>query len=567
MESFRLREESASPYLAVWQDQPSFIRYDYPGSTLQRLRTQDRLGQELFDIAWGQDARGKRVRIGTALRPTAGAALTRNNVKRINRLSLAVWLGRDQDLATLDDYLDWFDDEYPLAGTDLQDFYPRAMPRYAVPSAMQSMLWTDQPSNEDILEALPPISDREAVLALPSTSPTSTATAEPVSASGVEADDDLRWTRDFCAHPLRDADVRRLSQRVLADLATSRITLPDAEALVTRCVTALLVGHLVLQGPPGTGKTTLARILADAFDVRLLSSTATSEWSPFHVVGGLRPAADGSLQPSYGKVADAALKCAIQVRDEVTAEDQGDDTSSGEQARRWQGTWLLIDEFNRADIDKAIGSLYTVLSSCDPANLERSPIDLWFEGEGRQQLWVPARFRIIAAMNDLDTSFVNPISQGLTRRFQFITVGTPVAEDSDAGTNEETESSLQTAYDWLSSTYGAALAVDSLEAVRGRIGAEIALLQRIVANLRRTSESVAGWPIGTAQLVDVFRVILLQTASGIAPAEALDWAIADRVVPQMGQLDDLQLQRASELFAALPKAQAALQHLVNPHGV
>ncbi|GAB3353174.1 AAA family ATPase [Modestobacter lapidis] len=567
LESFRLREESASPYLAVWQDQPSFIRYDYPGSTLQRLRTQDRLGQELFDIAWGQDARGKRVRIGTALRPTAGPALTRNNVKRINRLSLAVWLGRDQDLATLDDYLDWFDDEYPLASTDLQDFYPRAMPRYAVPSAMQSMLWTDQPSNEDILEALPPISDREAVLALPSTSPTSTGTAEPVSASGVEADDDLRWTRDFCAHPLRDADVQRLRQRVLADLATSRITLPDAEALVTRCVTALLVGHLVLQGPPGTGKTTLARILADAFDVRLLASTATSEWSPFHVVGGLRPAADGSLQPSYGKVADAALKCAIQVRDEVTAEDQGDDTSSGEQARRWQGTWLLIDEFNRADIDKAIGSLYTVLSSCDPANLERSPIDLWFETEGRQQLWVPARFRIIAAMNDLDTSFVNPISQGLTRRFQFITVGTPVAELSHAGTNEETESSLQTAYDWLSSTYGAALAVDSLEAVRGRIGAEIALLQRIVADLRRTSESVAGWPIGTAQLVDVFRVILLQTASGIAPAEALDWAIADRVVPQMGQLDDLQLQRASELFAALPKAQAALQHLVNPHGV
>ena len=567
LEAFRTRDDSQSPYLAVWQDPPTYIRQDYPGSTLQRLRTQDRLGQDLFEIAWGEDRNGRPKRTGTGLKATAGQALAQHAVKPVNRLSLALWLGRDQDLSDFDAFLDWFDAEYPLDRTDLAQFYVRALPDYTTPTEpMQGLLWTDQPSNDEIVAVVQPANSDEETLDLPSTTPprVSSVADEAVDESGTG--DDLRWTRDFCAHPLRDADVSRLTRVVLESLNEARIVLPEAESLVKRCVTALLVGHLVLQGPPGTGKTTLARILADAFDVRLLESTATSEWSPFHVVGGLRPASDGSLQPSYGKVADAVLKCAVHVRSDVTAEAEGGEDRSATHAQRWQGTWLLVDEFNRADIDKAIGSLYTVLSSCDAANLERSPIDLWFEAEGRQQLWVPSRFRIIAAMNDLDTSFVNPISQGLTRRFQFITVGTPTPSD-EPGTSDEINSSLETAHAWLSSTYGAVLQVGTVAETATKLADEIALLQLIVAGLRRTTDSVAGWPIGTAQLVDVFRVLLLQSASGVEPRDALDWGIADRLVPQMGQLDDLQLDRAQQLFGDLSHAVAALQHLINPHGV
>jgi MoxR-like ATPase len=560
LEAFRLRNSSKSPYLAVWQNPPVFIREDYPGSTLQRLRTQDLLGQELFEIEWNEE---RTKRIGTAIRPTAGSALTERNVKPISRLSLALWLGRDQDLPSLDAFLDWFDATYPLDGTDLDGFYKRDMPSYANPDTpMEGLLWKDQATNDDLISAIVPATNDEAPLDVPSTTPPRAELPD------VEAgDDELRWTRDFCAYPLRDADVRRIAQAVLRRLDETGIVLPAAESLVTRCVTALLVGHLVLQGPPGTGKTTLARILADAFDVHLLESTATSEWSPFHVVGGLRPAADGSLQPSYGKVADAALKCAIHVRADVTAEAEGEPDAPDSQTRRWQGTWLLIDEFNRADIDKAIGSLYTLLSSCDAAHLERSPIDLWFESEGRQQLWVPARFRIIASMNDLDTSFVNPISQGLTRRFQFITVGTPVTATDSTGLNAETENSLRTAYEWLSSTYGAVLKLDTLDATRERLSTPIASLQSLIAGLRETTDTVPGWPVGTAQVVDVMRVLLLQSASEGEPAQALDWGIADRLVPQMGQLDELLLTRAAQLFeqAGMMNARSALQHLLDPH--
>ena len=567
LESFRLRSAGKSPYLAVWQQPPVFIRSDYPGSTLQRLRTQDLLGQQLFDIAWDD---GHAKRLGTALRPTAGVSLLEQHVKPVNRLSLALWLGRAEDLDGLDAFLDWFDVEYPLGDTDLSDFYPRDIPAYADKShSLDTLFWSVQAANEEIVTSIHPIDSDGDVLDVPSTSPTkSTNTILGAPVSTQVADDDLRWTRDFCAHPLRAADIGRIVQIALDRLDDQQIVLPDAEVLVTRCVAALLAGHLILQGPPGTGKTTLARILAEAFEVRLLESTATSEWSPFHVVGGLRPGADNSLQPSYGKVADAALKCAVYVRADVTAEAEGDDTTQPN-AQRPQGAWLLIDEFNRADIDKAVGSLYTVLSSCDAANLERSPIDLWFETDGRQQLWVPSRFRIIAAMNDLDTSFVNPISQGLTRRFQFITVGVPARSEAEAGISIESDRSLKTAYDWLSGTYGSVISVSPLDVVRDALDSEIMRTQTLIESLRSKTELVAGWPVGTAQVVDIFRNLLLQTSSGIDATPALDWAIADRLVPQMGQLDERQLNRASELFddAGLANARRAVQHLLDPHGL
>jgi MoxR-like ATPase len=562
MEAFRLREGTKSPYLAVWQQPATFIRDTYATSTLQRQRTRDEIGRDLFEIIWNDD---HTKRMGTKLRADAGTALMRLGAKPVRRLSLALWLGRDQDLENPAAFVDWFDNEYPLDGTDLHGFYLRDLPEYIVPSEpMQGILWTDRPTNQDIIDVIKPADGEiRQKLDVPSTTPPKASEADAAGDSE-PTDEDLLWTRDFCAYSLRDANISRITQAVVAELEKRRIVLPDSEALIRRCVTALLVGHLVLQGPPGTGKTTLARVLAEAFRVSLLESTATTEWAPFHVVGGLRPASDGSLQPSYGKVADAALKCAVHVRADVMAESAGDDAG---QSSRLQGAWLLIDELNRADIDKAIGSLYTMLSSCDPINLERSPIDLWFESEGRQQLWVPARFRIIAAMNDLDTSFVNPISQGLTRRFQFITIGAPAGSSGD-DLNAETAASLATAHEWLSSTYGAVLTLSARDDITANVQDQILTLQSLVSDLRRASDTAAGWPVGTAQVVDVLRVLLLQTVSGVAGQEALDWAVADRLVPQMGQLDEQQLIRVSELFdqADLPQARAALQHLVNPHG-
>lgn len=390
------------------------------------------------------------------------------------------------------------------------------------------------------------------------TNPLSGRQAITAVAAGWTAPADHAWTEGVVQHALRSASVDDIAARVHDQLNAEHVALPDADAVVRRCVLALLVGHLVLQGPPGTGKTSLSRALAYGFNVELIESTATSDWTPFHVVGGLKPSADGGMSPSYGKVTEAALRCAELVRD-----DSGADTEP-------QAAWLLIDEFNRADIDKAIGSLFTVLSSNDPRHLGQSPIDLWFEASlAARKLWIPSRFRLIASMNDLDTSFVSRISQGLARRFQFVTIGPPTDTATDAApVTPEVTNALASAYDWLERTYGSVLTVPAGNALGTPVDEALILVQKVVDGLRHPS-GAAGWPIGSAQVVDVLRAVLLSSvgASGQSLNSAVDHGFADRVVPQMSGIDDDQAKAFRDLFTGLGLETAAteLKHLINPH--
>lgn len=558
LENFRL-DEGESPYLAVWAKPPAFVKRDYAGSTLQRQRTREPLGLGVFDVLREPGASKSS---GTSLRLDAAQALQSEGAQPVSRFSLAVWLARHVDVSSPEDYLDWFDANVRVADVGLQDFYKPGVPAYVNNlGPMVSPLWGDEPSNDDILDAIGDVvapTMHKVATSVPrlveQLQEVEVISDEPASPPTVESPDPLDWTRGVCSPALRGVDVPALTQSVLDILDSKNIELPEAETLVRRCVTALLVGHLVLQGPPGTGKTTLARALASAFDVALQESTATSEWSPYQVVGGLRPGRDGSLQPAYGYVTAAVLACAEVIRDELAI-------TAAEGAP--QGTWLLIDEFNRADIDKAIGSLYTVLSSVNPDNLLSSPLDLWFEQPGRQLLWVPARFRIIASMNDLDTSFVNLISQGLTRRFQFISVGVPDASDIDT----ESVNSLATAHRWLTETYGESLAVPSLPELTVLMAHPLDRVRSFIPRLRQPQSGAAGWPVGTAQIVDLLRLTALQVVSGIDAESALDWAIADRIVPQMTLLDEPQLRNAVDVFSdlGLNNAARAVQQLADPH--
>ncbi|MGH2974445.1 MAG: AAA family ATPase [Solirubrobacterales bacterium] len=309
--------------------------------------------------------------------------------------------------------------------------------------------------------------------------------------------------------------------------------------------------HTMLVGPPGTGKTLLAERVAETWNAKLIRVTPSMDWTAFHAIGGRAPRG-GSLGAYDGAVTSAVLDCCKTVIEHQA-------TGKG-----FQATWLLIDEINRCEADRAFGPLLTALGS----RTEPQVLDLpHHDNPLKRFVQLPPAFRIIATANLSDAQFVEQMSQAFMRRFQRLDIRVP---DSPP---EATIGPFATAGKRASISnpflHELSIVENKVTELRPSAGALDQLLERLaqLVILTRYAWRWEGYgtapepvdprfdtvAIGTAQVVDaaLLAVDLEASPAKLPTEDAIDVAVARTIAPQLTRLGPDSLRAVSKQLESL----------------
>jgi hypothetical protein len=93
--------------------------------------------------------------------------------------------------------------------------------------------------------------------------------------------------------------------------------------------------------------------------------------------------------------------------------------------KEYRGVWLVIDEFNRANIDRAFGEMFT---SIEHGKLK---VPTSQQEQSFAEVPIPKDFRIIGTLNTFDKHYLFRLSDALKRRFAFVEVLPPSRDKAE----------------------------------------------------------------------------------------------------------------------------------------